>query len=71
MAHLLFLEFITNNDFMVLYTLFQIIDLIFFIFIAISVLYIVVFAVASIFYHDDLFPESKNQRKILVFFPCF
>lgn len=56
---------------MVLYTLFQIIDLIFFIFIAISVLYIVVFAVASIFYHDDLFPESITQGKILVFFPAF
>jgi cellulose synthase/poly-beta-1,6-N-acetylglucosamine synthase-like glycosyltransferase len=56
---------------MMLFTLFQIIDLVIFVYIAFCVLYIVLFAIASLFYHDRNYTESEEHKRILVLFPAY
>ena len=53
------------------YQLFQIIDAVIFLFFLIAVLYLLIFAIASLGKSDGKYPETTNFKKILVVFSYF
>jgi len=49
----------------------SILDWVIFILVALSVLYLIIYGIASKFYREKQFPDTKDFRKVLVLFPAY
>jgi len=56
---------------MILYTLFTILDWVIFCIVALSVLYLFVFVIASKFYRVRKYPQTDKKNRILVLYPAY